>query len=193
MTAQTLLRTERLLLRAPAPELVNGVDAFYRANRQHFAPWDPPTPDSFFTLAVQQERMHSGWQAFEAGQAYRYWISPCTDRNRIIGQVHVSQISRGVFQSAMLGYNLDEDAQGQGLMQEALRAVMVEVFSRRIWLHRLQANYRPENVRSAKLLANLGFAFEGEAKAYLYIDGAWRNHVMCALHNPNWSATEPPP
>lgn len=50
-------------------------------------------------------------------------------------------------------------------------------------LHRLQANVRPENRRSAALLQRLGFEEEGLAREYLYIDGAWRDHRMFALRN----------
>jgi len=51
-------------------------------------------------------------------------------------------------------------------------------------LHRIMANYRPENERSARLLARLGFEKEGEARAYLRINGVWADHVLTALINP---------
>ncbi|PIQ43755.1 MAG: hypothetical protein COV52_04750 [Gammaproteobacteria bacterium CG11_big_fil_rev_8_21_14_0_20_46_22] len=67
-------------------------------------------------------------------------------------------------------------------MSEALRAVIAFVFEEQK-LHRLMANYRPENKRSEAVLSNLGFEKEGFAKAYLYLDGAWRDHVLTALVN----------
>ncbi|MGF6790205.1 RimJ/RimL family protein N-acetyltransferase [Paraburkholderia sp. 35.1] len=39
-------------------------------------------------------------------------------------------------------------------------------------LHRVTANYRPDNLRSARLLERLGFENEGLARAYPKIDGA---------------------
>ena len=48
-------------------------------------------------------------------------------------------------------------------------------------LHRVQANHLPENQRSARLLQRLGFRVEGLAREYLYINGAWRDHVLTAL------------
>ena len=48
------------------------------------------------------------------------------------------------------------------------------------------ANYIPENERSGRLLARLGFTREGLAKDYLFIDGAWRDHVLTALANPDF-------
>jgi ribosomal-protein-alanine N-acetyltransferase len=48
-------------------------------------------------------------------------------------------------------------------------------------LHRIMANHRPENVRSARLLERLGFVREGVAKDFLFIDGAWCDHVLTSL------------
>jgi ribosomal-protein-alanine N-acetyltransferase len=57
-------------------------------------------------------------------------------------------------------------------------------------LHRIGANYMPHNARSGRLLAGLGFRIEGYARDYLYIDGAWRDHVLTSLVNdafrPEW-------
>ena len=60
-------------------------------------------------------------------------------------------------------------------------------------LHRVQANVRPENARSLALLEGLGFEREGLARRYLFIDGAWRDHVTTALRHPTWPDTQPPP
>lgn len=46
------------------------------------------------------------------------------------------------------------------------------------------ANYMPANRRSAAVLDRLGFAIEGKAKAYLYLGGQWRDHVLTSLTNP---------
>jgi ribosomal-protein-alanine N-acetyltransferase len=48
------------------------------------------------------------------------------------------------------------------------------------------ANYRPENERSARVLERLGFEREGLAREYLFIDGAWRDHVLTSLLNPRY-------
>ncbi|NJN00832.1 MAG: 30S ribosomal protein S5 alanine N-acetyltransferase, partial [Aquincola sp.] len=60
-------------------------------------------------------------------------------------------------------------------------------------LRRVQANVLPDNTRSLALLDRLGFAREGLAREYLFIDGAWRDHVLTALVNPQWPAQQPPP
>jgi ribosomal-protein-alanine N-acetyltransferase len=50
-----------------------------------------------------------------------------------------------------------------------------------VGLHRLQADIRPENVRSQRLVERLGFVREGLLRRYLDIDGDWRDHYTYAL------------
>ena len=187
------ITTARLRLVAGDPGLAPAVCEFQRRNRAHFARWDPPTADSFYTLESQSARVALGITAFQNDTAYRWWLIdaarcggarlPSSDVE-VIGSLHFSQVSRGAFQSAMLGYALDEAHVGQGLMSEAIVAGLEEMFSSRVNLHRVQAAYRPENARSARVLERLGFGKEGLAPEYLYIDGAWRDHVITSLRNP---------
>lgn len=185
--ARREIATERLLLQAGDESLADAVADFHTRNRRHFAPWDPPTPETFFTAAAQAERIRTGLKAFAEGSAFRYWVSPAGQPGHVIGSINFSQLARGAFHNAVLGYALDEARQGQGLMHEALSAAISEMFSPRVNLHRLQAAYRPENRRSGAVLARLGFRIEGLARDYLFIDGAWRDHHLTALTNPAFS------
>ena len=191
------ITTARLRLVAGDPGLAPAVCEFQCRNRQHFAPWDPPTADSFYTVEAQAARVATGLAAFQSDAGYRYWLIdasraggarlPSSDVE-VIGSVHFSQVSRGAFQNAMLGYALDEAHVGRGLMTEAITAGLEEMFSPRVNLHRVQAAYRPENLRSGRVLERLGFRQEGLAPGYLYIDGAWRDHVVTSLRNPAFIA-----
>ena len=182
--ARPLIATERLLLRAAEPAQADAVCDFHVRNRAHFAPWDPPTGEAFFTAAFQAERLQQAAEAFAAGTGYRYWLTLHEAPERVVGSVHFSQIARGAFHNAVLGYALDAELQGRGLMTEALRAGIAEMFSPAVNLHRVQASHRPDNTRSAATLRRLGFHAEGLARQVLFIDGAWRDHVVTALLNP---------
>lgn len=184
--ALTALATARLQLRASEPSLVAAVLDYQGRNRAHFRPWDPPLPSDFHTPGHQAERLRRGAEDFRTGAGFRWWLLPQDDPDRVIGSVHVSGVVRGPFQSAALGYTLDGALQGRGLMHEALQAVRAEVFSPRVNLHRLQAAWRPENRRSGAVLARLGFVSIGRARQYLYIDGAWRDHELAELVNPDF-------
>lgn len=192
MPAPQLLQTERLLLRAPSVALTAAVCDYQRRNAAHLSPWDPPYPADHHEPAAVALRLQQGAQAFEAGSALRYWFSRREDPARLIGQAQLSQIARGPFQNAMLGYSLDHEAQGGGLMHEALDTIIATLFGPALRLHRIQAAVRPDNLRSRKVLQALGFAQEGLARRYLFIDGVWRDHEVWALLNPQWPDELPP-
>ena len=181
--AAPLLLTARLRLVAAHVQHAAALADFHDRNRAHLAPWDPPTEPDFFTEAVQAQRLRDGAAAFAAGTGYRYLMQPIGDASRVIGTINFSNIMRGAFQSCSLGYALDQPCEGQALMTEALRCAIGEMFSARINLHRIQAGFRPENWHSAEVLKRLGFADEGLAADYLFIDGAWRVHRLVALLN----------
>ena len=187
-TARAHLQTPRLLLLAPDPDpalgLARAIANFLARNNAHFAPWDPPRTADPDTAEVVQGRLVTGAAAFAAGQGWRWWLALADQPGRVVGSVGLSNLSRGPFQNCSLGFSLDADCQGRGLMHEALQAVIAEAFAPAINLHRLQAAVRPENGRSLAVLARLGFADEGLARNYLYIDGAWRDHRLLAITNP---------
>ena len=101
----------------------------------------------------------------------------------VVGLANFTQIVRGAFMACSLGYSIDEDRQGQGLMRETLEHAIAYVFDE-LGLHRVQASYLPTNERSGGLLRRLGFVVEGYARDYIYINGAWRDHVLTARTNP---------
>ena len=177
------LQTARLRLLPVNESLAAGAAAFYQRNAAHLAPWDPPSPPDFATEAFQRERLAKALADVAVGALLRWWLQPQGDTSRLVGSIGLSQIARGPFQNAMLGYAVDADCQGQGLMREALQAVIAHAFSPAVHLHRIQANVLPENARSVALLQRLGFEDEGLAREYLFIDGAWRDHRMFALRN----------
>lgn len=178
------LRTPRLWLQAPLIEQARAVAEFYERNRAHFAPWDPPAHPDVCTPGFQRAALRDAAVAFSEGSAFRYWLSPLEAPRRIIGSIHFTNISRGAFHSATLGYSLDVEAVGAGLMTEALRSAIRVMFSPKVNLHRIQASWRQTNLRSGAVLQRLGFHDEGLARDYLYIDGAWRDHRISALLNP---------
>lgn len=187
------LRTERLWLRASDPVLAAAAADYYRRNRDAHARWNPPPSASMFTTEGQRERLAASAAAISARTLVGWWLFAPEVPGHALGQIHLSQIARAPFCSALLGYSIDAAHEGRGLMREALTAVLADAFSARIGLHRVQANARPENTRSLALLERLGFEREGLAREYLFIDGAWRDHVMTALRAPHWPADRPPP
>lgn len=107
-------------------------------------------------------------------------IAPGT--GEIVGDCNFTNIVRGPFQACHLGFSLAKRFEGQGLMREALTSAITYIFDE-VGLHRIMANFRPENIRSERLLKRLGFEREGMARSYLRINGVWADHVLTSLIN----------
>ena len=173
--------TERLVVTLPDEGFAERVAAFQRENREHLAPWSPTRPPDFFETLGQRRRISLALSEWEADRSLRAVMLLRDDPDgAIIGECNLSNFVRGAFQACHLGYSIDARFEGRGLMAEALRALTDHAFGE-LDLHRVMANYRPENERSARLLERLGFTKEGLAKDYLLIDGEWRDHVLTSL------------
>lgn len=184
----TTLSTARLRLQHMAPEHADALAAFFRRNERHLAPWDPPRPAGVMQVEFWQAECERAVEDHEDGAVVRWVLFLRDQPQRVIGRVNYTQIARGPFQSCMLGYAIDAAHEGQGLMREALEATIRHAFNV-MRLHRIQANYVPENRRSGALLERLGFVREGLARNYLFINGAWRDHVLTARLNPAFDAS----
>lgn len=189
---ELMLESERLLLSLPEARLASAALDFHLRNADHLAPWSPPRPAGFGTLAFWNEYVEKSQIAFLQGSAVRLWMREKSGPAQIIGSIGFSQIVRGPFCNGVLGYQIDQTFEGKGLMSEALRRGINYIFDEQK-LHRINANYRPENVRSGRLLARLGFHTDGFAPGYLFIDGDWRDHIQTSLINdafrPEWLIT----
>jgi ribosomal-protein-alanine N-acetyltransferase len=93
----------------------------------------------------------------------------------IVGVANLSEIVRGLFQSAYLGFYGSAPYMGQGLMREGVELLVRYAF-RNLRLHRIEANVQPANTRSLALVKALGFRKEGYSPRYLKIAGRWRDH-----------------
>ncbi|MCU1592322.1 MAG: GCN5-related N-acetyltransferase [Frankiales bacterium] len=103
-----------------------------------------------------------------------------TYEGRLAGQLTVSNIVRGAFDSASVGYWVDGALAGRGVLPTAL-ALLVDHCFETAGLHRIEANIRPENAASRRVVDKLGFREEALHLRYLFIDGAWRDHVSFAV------------
>ncbi|HEV7207412.1 MAG TPA: GNAT family protein [Mycobacteriales bacterium] len=99
---------------------------------------------------------------------------------RLAGQLNVGEIVRGAFRSAFVGYWVAGSLAGRGITPVALALVADHCFTV-AGLHRLEANIRPENTASLRVVSKLGFCLEGRRRQYLAIDGDWRDHLGFAL------------
>ncbi len=101
------------------------------------------------------------------------------------GELNLSSIQRGPFQNAYVGYWIDENWAGQGLMPEAV-VVLARFAFEDLHLHRLQVSIIPRNTASRRVVDKLGLREEGLAEKYLEINGVWEDHVRYAITVEEW-------
>lgn len=143
-----------------------------RPERQSPATWGERHSAAVFRMS--RRRMH---REARAGRALPFLV---TYRGDLAGQVTVNNVVRGAFDSAALGWWVDGQLAGRGITPTAVALVADHCF-RAVGLHRLEANIRPENQPSRRVAEKLGFVQEARYRRYLFIDGAWRDHLGFSL------------
>jgi ribosomal-protein-alanine N-acetyltransferase len=168
----------RVYLRAPARSDEREFVELMRASRAFHRPWaSAPTNQERFAAYLADARRPD----FEA-------MLVCREADdAIVGFFNLSHITRGLLQSAYLGYAAGKPYAGQGYMGEGLRLVLRHAFVT-LRLHRVEANIQPGNTASIALARGAGFRREGFSPRYLKIGGRWRDHERWALLADEWRA-----
>ncbi len=157
---------------------------YFMRNRHHLEPWEPKRTNAFFTAEGWKQRLLQLVELHKHNLAF-YFVIFDNQEKRIIGTVSYSNITRFPFYATNVGYSLDENEQGNGIMQRAVEKTIHWMFTVQN-LHRIMAAYIPRNNKSGNVLSKLGFVKEGEAKAYLYINGGWEDHILTSKTNEHW-------
>lgn len=177
------LITPNLIITVLEPEEFALLASYERRNKSHLAKWEPKRDDAYYSEIEVERRVKLNYEQFMSGKSVPF-IGFDKSRSKIIGVCNFTNIVHGVFQACHLGYSINEQDQGKGLMNEMLETSTTYMFEQ-VGLHRIMANYIPSNIRSEKLLTKLGFEKEGIAKSYLKIAGLWQDHVLTSKIDPN--------
>jgi ribosomal-protein-alanine N-acetyltransferase len=169
----------RVVLRTPAIEDQDEFIAAMRASRRLLRPWItnmPETPERYEAYVTRA-----------ADPRAAPYFACRTEDGAIVGFLNISEIVRGPFKSAFLGYGGVAGHERQGYMTEALSLVLREAFTK-LGLHRLEANIQPGNTASIALAKRCGFELEGFSPRYLKVGGRWRDHERWAIRAETWRA-----
>lgn len=163
-------KIENIYLRKPQLNDLAEIKQAYQSSIHLHQPWTYPPTD--FEQYLQQE--------------HRYFVC-LTENHAIVGTFNISNIIRGHFHSAYLGYEAFYPYIGQGYMRHGLQLILQEAFQT-LNLHRLEANIQPENYLSIRLIAGAGFVKEGFSRQYLRVGGKeWKDHERWAILNTDWT------
>lgn len=150
------------------------------ANEAWLAPWEPTAVGSWeerFSVTAFPPMLRSLRRQARAGTTLPFAV---TYGGRFVGQVTAGNVWRGSLNSCFLGYWIDGRYAGRGITPTAVALLTDHCFTA-LRLHRVEANVRPENLASRRVVEKLGFRAEGLRERYLHIDGAYRDHLCYAL------------
>ena len=168
----------RVLLRHPRPRDREEFLALTRASaRLHRGLVAPPTDSEGFAEYVARRRWtnYVGFLVCRMGDG------------RIVGAVSLSEIVRGNFQSAYMGYYVGAPYARRGYMADAIQLALRHAFDT-LRLHRVEANIQPQNAASIALAERSGFVWEGYSRRHLKVAGRWRDHERWAILAEDWRA-----
>ena len=173
------LAGDRVYLQLPVQRNWDAWAALRAESRDFLAPWEPPWAYDSLSRGAYRRRLKTYKSEMRQGLTYSFLIFRRID-DALLGGITLSNLRRGVAQSATLGYWIGAAHSRQGYMTEALAAVLEFAFSR-LELHRVEAACLPANEASRRLLLKSGFREEGYAREYLRINGRWQDHQLYAM------------
>lgn len=157
-----------------------------RRNADWLLKWEPMrtpgAPDPVESRDAFAVRCGARQRERQLGTGYGYGIF--VDGN-FAGEINLSIVQRGPFQSAYAGYWVDEALAGQGYTPEALVCVCRAAFEE-LHLHRVQISIIPRNTSSRRVVEKLDIRDEGVAQRYLEINGTWEDHIRYAITAEEW-------
>jgi ribosomal-protein-alanine N-acetyltransferase len=150
-----------------------------QASRDFLQPWEPTWPKDDLERSAFRRRLAAYGREMDAGSAYPFLVFRQSD-DALVGGATLSNVRRGVAQMATIGYWIGQPYAAQGHMTAAMLPLTAFAFGG-LGLHRVEAACVPENVASHRLLLKCGFQEEGLARAYLKINGNWRDHLLFGM------------
>jgi len=186
MSAQSkhkMAEGEKVFIRHPTPEDRAEWCTLWDASWSFLEPWMPKPPNG--ATGEASERFDRLLEIADTPEHQRHAVCRQSD-GLIVGMVNLSQIFRGPFCNAIMGYWVGEQFAKAGFTSEGVRLVLGRAFGE-LELHRVEANIVPSNSASIALARRVGFREEGYSPRYLEIAGTWQDHVRFAMTTEDWN------
>ncbi len=173
-----VIEADGVVLRAPRLTDHSEWADLRELSRDYLQPWEPTWSADDLGKPAFRRRIALYDRERELGNAWPFFAF---DRaGNLVGGITLSNVRRGIAESGTLGYWIGQPFAGLGHATGAVRAISRYAF-RSLGLHRLEAACVPSNAASRRVLEKSGFRLEGEARAYLKINGVWADHLLFGL------------
>lgn len=148
-------------------------------NKSRLTPYEPLREVDYYQYDAIKKRLTEEETALMHDQALSL-VMISQDGFEIVGKINFTNFIFGYFQTCYLGFSIDADFEGKGIMKKCL-VEAINLIKHKYDIHRIMANHLPSNYKSEMLLKRVGFVKEGYAKSYIKINGRWENHMLNAL------------
>lgn len=174
--------TQRLILKIIGPDYARDVLQFYLDDKELFEKYETDRSPNFYTESHQQNILQVEYRLALKMQQIRFYVFLKEKPEQLIGTVCLYQVST-IYSHAELGYKFSSQFHHKGYASEAVEKLL-DIGFMELHLHRITAHVQENNIPSIRLLDNLGFEKEGICRDYLYLHGAWTNHIQYSLITP---------
>lgn len=180
----------RVLLRTLVTKDFGAWQEVRHLNRDWLDPWEPRpesgAPDPAADVDAFRGRCAAWDRQRQFDAAYGFGLF-ARDDETFMGEVSLGSVQRGPFQSASVGYWIDERCAGRGFVPEGVALILRYGFEN-LGLHRIEAAIVPRNRASRRVAEKLGLREEGTSVGYLQIAGVYEDHVRYAITDAEWAA-----
>ncbi len=176
------IRTRRLILRQPS---MNDVEFYY----EHFSSpeivWGGGGQGPKDMSAARKEFREYLIDLYMKRRGFR-WIIMLKGEGKPIGTLGYYKWNLDRSYQAEMGYDLAKEYWGEGIMTEAMKAV-IDFGFRRMKLNRIEVFIMPRNKRSIKMIKNLGFKREGLLRQRYFDEfGNFTDDILFSMLRSDW-------
>lgn len=174
--------TPDIQLKSWSIEMASELFALSNKNRDYLSPWLPWVPmvkeitdsEKFINTSIIEMEEKRG---LELGIWYK---------NKLVGCIGLHALSSSN-RRASIGYWLDADFQGKGIMTRSVKAIVNYCFTE-LGLNRLAIEASTENQPSYSIAERLGFAKEGVARQFEFINGRFLDYILYSMLKSEWKS-----
>lgn len=171
---------DHLRLSLPEPRHADKLTSLVQRNLEHLQPWMPWAVDDY---SAEHALRWVGQVLNEFAQNGQFNALIILDEE-IVGTIGFHALDTQN-QHAQIGYWIDKDHQGKGLVSKCCR-VLIDYLFDTMNLNRVQINCNVENIRSRAIPERLGFTHEGTIRHAEKIKGRFGDWAIYGLLRDEW-------
>ena len=165
------------------PAIAQDYQELLESNHERLARWFPEH-DNSPTLGATRIELEERTKAWLEGSQLPLVIAVRTAETWRLGGA-VTLLIDAPARSGEVGYWIDAEFEGCGLVTRAVTAVLDHAFGT-IGLHRIELRTNPDNARSRSVARRLGFTEEGVLREAAAFPDEWRDEVVYGILAREW-------